>query len=73
MSGRRKRGKGLDKGGAKRHCKVLRDNIQGITNSAIRRRARRGSEKGISGLIYENSLCPHGLPRDRHQRCCHLL
>jgi len=27
MSGR---GKGLGKGGVKRHCKVLRDNIQGI-------------------------------------------
>jgi histone H4 len=33
MSGRGKGGKGLGKGGAKRHRKVLRDNIQGITNS----------------------------------------
>ena len=32
MSGRGKGGKGLGKGGAKRHRKVLRDNIQGITN-----------------------------------------
>jgi len=31
MSGRGKGGKGLGKGGAKRHRKVLRDNIQGIT------------------------------------------
>ena len=30
MSGRGKGGKGLRKGGAKRHRKVLRDNIQGI-------------------------------------------
>ena len=30
------RGKGLGKGGAKRHRKVLRDNIQGITKPAIR-------------------------------------
>ncbi|KAI6679273.1 hypothetical protein NL676_033154 [Syzygium grande] len=30
MSGRGKGGKGLDKGGAKRHRKVLRNNIQGI-------------------------------------------
>ena len=30
MSGRGKGGKGLGKGGAKRHCKVLRDNIQVI-------------------------------------------
>ena len=29
MSGRGKGGKGLGKGGAKRHRKVLRDNIQG--------------------------------------------
>ena len=35
MSGRGKGGKGLGKGGAKRHRKVLRDNIQGIT---VRRR-----------------------------------
>ena len=30
MTGRGKGGKGLGKGGAKRHRKVLRDNIQGI-------------------------------------------
>uniref|UniRef100_A0A3Q3X1K5 Histone H4 n=1 Tax=Mola mola TaxID=94237 RepID=A0A3Q3X1K5_MOLML len=41
------------KGGAKRHRKVLRDNIQGITKPAIRRLARRGRVKRISGLIYE--------------------
>ncbi len=33
MTGRGKGGKGLGKGGAKRHRKVLRDNIQGITVS----------------------------------------
>lgn len=44
---------GLGKGGAKRHRKVLRDNIQGITKPAIRRLARRGGVKRISGLIYE--------------------
>ena len=42
MSGRGKGGKGLGKGGAKRHRKILRDNIQGITKPAIRRLARRG-------------------------------
>merc|ERR1712211_56881 len=31
----------------------LRDNIQGITKPAIRRLARRGGVKRISGLIYE--------------------
>ena len=40
MSGRGKGGKGLGKGGAKRHRKVLRDNIQGITKPAICRLAR---------------------------------
>ncbi|KAL7834191.1 hypothetical protein SRHO_G00284380 [Serrasalmus rhombeus] len=51
----RKGGKGLGKGGAKRHRKVLRDNIQGITKPAIRRLARRGGVKRISGLIYEET------------------
>ena len=48
-------GKGLGKGGAKRHCKVLRNNIQGITKPAIRRLARHGAVKRISGLIYEET------------------
>jgi histone H4 len=47
--------KQLGKGGAKRHRKVLRDNIQGITKPAIRRLARRGGVKRISGLIYEET------------------
>lgn len=55
MTGRGKGGKGLGKGGAKRHRKVLRDNIQGITKPAIRRLARRGGVKRISGLIYEET------------------
>ena len=55
MSGRGKGGKGLGKGGAKRHRKVLRDNIQGITKPAIRRLARRGGVKRISALIYEET------------------
>ncbi|XP_065642742.1 histone H4-like [Hydra vulgaris] len=55
MSGRGKEGKGLGKGGAKCHRKILRDNIQGITNPAIRRLARRGGVKRISGLICEET------------------
>jgi histone H4 len=55
MSGRGKGGKGLGKGGAKRHRKVIRDSIQGITKPAIRRLARRGGVKRISGLIYEET------------------
>ncbi|KAH7971572.1 hypothetical protein HPB51_027083 [Rhipicephalus microplus] len=61
MSGRGKGGKGLGKGGAKRHRKVLRDNIQGITKPAIRRLARAWRcVKRISGLIYEE---PRGVLR----------
>merc|ERR1712011_60940 len=44
---------GVGKGGATRYRKVLRDNIQGITKPAIRRLARRGGVKRISGLVYE--------------------
>ncbi|KAJ7892087.1 histone-fold-containing protein [Mycena olivaceomarginata] len=46
---------GLGKGGAKRHRKILSDNIQGITKPAIRRLARRGGVNRISGLIYEET------------------
>ncbi len=55
MSGK---GKGLGKGGAgnsKRHRKVLRDNVQGITKPALKRLARRAGVKRLSGLIYEES------------------
>jgi len=55
MSGRGKEVKGLGKGDAKRHRKVLRGNIHGITKPAIRRLARRGGVKRISGLIYEET------------------
>ena len=40
-------------GGTKRRRKVLRDDTQGITKPAIRRLARRGGVKRISGLVYE--------------------
>ncbi len=52
MSGK---GKGLGKSGAKRHRKICRDNIQGITKPAIRRLARRGGVKRISGMMYEET------------------
>ncbi|KAG1867287.1 hypothetical protein DFJ58DRAFT_130401 [Suillus subalutaceus] len=55
MSGRGKGGKGLGKVGAKRHRMILRNNIQGITKPAIRRLARRGGVKRISGLNYEET------------------
>lgn len=47
--------KKIGKGGGKRNRKVMRDNIQGITKPAIRRLARRGGVKRISGLIYEET------------------
>ena len=50
-----KGGKGLVKFGVKRRRMVLRDNIQGITNAAIRRLARRGGVKRIYGLVYEET------------------
>jgi histone H4 len=49
------RGKGLNysmTGQGKRHGRPRRDNIEGITKPAIRRLARRGGVKRISGLIY---------------------
>lgn len=49
-----KSGKG-GKGGGKRHFKVLRDTILGITKPAIRRLARRGGIRRISGLLYEET------------------
>tara|TARA_R110002050_G_scaffold272053_1_gene415743 strand:- start:469 stop:864 length:396 start_codon:yes stop_codon:yes gene_type:complete len=45
-----KGGKGLGKGGAMRHRKVLRDNIQGISKPMLKRLARRGGIKRLSGM-----------------------
>lgn len=55
MAGRGLGAKGLGRGGAKRHRKVLRDNIHGITKPAIRRLARRGGVRRIAGLMYEET------------------
>ena len=55
MNGIGKGGKGLRRGGAKHHRQGHRDNIHGITKPAIRRLARRGGVKRISGLIYEET------------------
>jgi histone H4 len=53
-----KMAKGKTSGGAKgvstkRQKKVLRENVKGITRGAIRRLARRGGVKRISGEVYE--------------------
>jgi len=49
------KGKGLGKVGAKKRRHVARENIQGITKPAIRRLARRGGVKRLSGLIYDET------------------
>ncbi|KAL0477013.1 histone 4 [Acrasis kona] len=52
------KGLGIGKGGkgAKRHTrKVLRGNLEGFTKPAIKRLARRGGVKRISGLMYEET------------------
>ncbi|KAK0742182.1 histone-fold-containing protein [Apiosordaria backusii] len=41
--------------GAKRHRKIMKDCIKGITKPAIRRLARRGGVKRISAMIYEDA------------------
>lgn len=48
-------GKGLGKGGLRRHRKVIRDSIRGITKGDIRRLARRGGIKRISGTLYDDA------------------
>ena len=57
MSAKGKGGKGVGvgKGGAKRHRKIVRDNVAGVTKPAIRRLARRGGVKRISGMMYEET------------------
>ncbi|PON29417.1 histone H4 [Trichoderma gamsii] len=39
----------------RRHRKILRDNIKGITKPAIRRLARRGGVKRISATVYDET------------------
>ncbi|KAK1640879.1 histone-fold-containing protein [Colletotrichum phormii] len=41
--------------GAKRHRKIMKDCIRGITKPAIRRLARRGGVKRISAMIYDDA------------------
>ncbi|ROW14499.1 hypothetical protein VPNG_03178 [Cytospora leucostoma] len=45
---------GAGKVGGKRHRKVIKDNIRGITRPDIRRLARRGGVKRISASIYND-------------------
>ena len=55
MSGRGKGGKGLGKGGAKRHRNVLLVNIQGIKEPSFRRLAQRDIVKHFSDPIYDDT------------------
>ncbi|KAK4875704.1 hypothetical protein RN001_012126 [Aquatica leii] len=68
MTGRGKGGKGLGKGGSKRHRKILRDNIQGITKPAIRRLARRGGVKRISGLVFLGNVIRDAVTYTEHAK-----
>lgn len=45
--------RGPGAGGARRHRKILRDNIAGITKPALLRVLRRAGVKRVSGLMYE--------------------
>ncbi|KAI7139715.1 hypothetical protein KC324_g16309, partial [Hortaea werneckii] len=55
LGGKGGKGLGIARGKtAKRHRKVLRDNIQGITRPDIRRLARRGGVKRVSAHIYDD-------------------
>jgi histone H4 len=58
MSGRGKGLGALGKGGGPvgiRHRRVLRDTLSGITKPGLRRLARRGGVKRMSGLMYEEA------------------
>ncbi|CAH3187239.1 unnamed protein product [Porites lobata] len=55
MSGRGKGGKGLGKGGAKRHRKILRDNIKELPSQRSVVSLAVWGVKRISGLIYEET------------------
>ncbi len=54
-AGKGKGGKSYGKAGAKRIHRLSKDVILGITKPAIRRLARRGGVKRISGLIYDET------------------
>jgi histone H4 len=45
----------VGKGGAKRHHYILRDNLGGISRSAIRRLARRAGVVRMSALVYDET------------------
>jgi histone H4 len=67
---------GLGKGGARRHKKVLRDTVQGITKNDIRRLARRGGVVRLSAGIYDHtrtylSMFLSDIIKDAYAYCDH--
>ena len=86
MSGRGKGGKGLGKGGAKRHRKILRDNIRTSflltwADNLFRRYHQACHPSSCTSWrcqaylrshLRRNSRCPQSLPRGRHPRCRYL-
>ena len=68
MTGRGNGGKGLGNGGAKRHRKVLRDNIQGITKPAVVRLARMG---GVKLDLRRDARCAESVLGERNSGCCY--
>ena len=81
MSGRGKGGKGLGKGGAKRHRKVLRDNIQGELACAVVCMGRRAVLCPSSPALCKTTLsgswavlaCLHTSSRQTACLCIHHL
>jgi histone H4 len=55
MAWRGKGAKGVGTGGAKRHRFILRNNIEGISRSSIRKLARRAGVVRMSALAYHES------------------
>jgi len=47
-------GKGLGKGGGKRHRRIAKNSLAGISKGDIRRLARRGGVKRMSSSIYDD-------------------
>ncbi|KAK5696676.1 Histone H4 [Elasticomyces elasticus] len=48
-------GLGFGRKTLKRHKKIMRDNLQGVSKGDIRRLARRGGVKRISGMLYQDT------------------
>jgi len=54
-SGKKKGGKAKRKGDGAKRQKVLKKSVEGISKASIRRLARRGGVKRVSGQLYEEA------------------